>query len=177
MIKEPLQNIVGLKALAWNIERQTFVSPARPEFIWSPGGLQMAECDRCKHEPKEDCTCGLYTTFDINVALEYIYHSLISPIFLVEASGITHLYSDGFRSQELTIHSVAPNANEAQAKLAASQAGDYFQVPVIGLNSLIILMDLHNKKLMQDEYKCRSEIFYGQSLDEINLILEKVNHG
>lgn len=174
MIKEPMQNIVGLKALAWDIERATFVSPARPEFVWSPGGLQMGECTRCGHEPKENCSCGLYTTFDINIALEYIHYSLISPIFLVEASGITHLYSDGFRSQELTIHAVAPNSDTAESRLAASQAADYFQIPVTNLGSLIIAMDLHDKPLLLNDYQLRSNELKEQPYGVIDHLIQEM---
>jgi hypothetical protein len=169
MIKEPMTNIVGLKALAYNLETGTFVSPARPEFIWSPGGLQMSECPKCKNEPKAECTCGLYVTFDTEIALEYINYSPISPIFLVEASGPTHIYSEGFRSKELTVHAVAPNSDDAWSKLAASQAGDYFGVSIQELETLLILMDIHNTKSnFLDSWTIRSSVLGALSIEELN---------
>jgi len=146
MIKENPTEVVGLKALAWDIEGMKFISPARPDFVWSPGGLQMSACSKCGNEPRENCTCGLYATFLLDVAMEYIHQSPISPIFLVEGSDVIHLYSEGFRASELTIHCVAPNADTPQAKLAASQASDYFQIPIATTENLMLLMDLTNKK-------------------------------
>jgi hypothetical protein len=176
MEREPMTNVVGLKALAYDLTTQTFVSPARPEFIWSPGGLQMSECSRCKNEPKEECSCGLYVTFSVDIALEYIHHSPISPIFLVEASGITHLYSDGYRSRELTVHLVAPNSDSAQSKLAASQAADYFQVNVGTLETILMVMDMHNLNLDIPFYRGRSETLNGfnkAALDVKMMVLQQ----
>lgn len=158
MEKEPITNILGLKALAWDIDEMSFVSPARKEFIWSPGGLQMGDCYKCGNEPREDCRCGLYATFDHNIVLEYTHESIISPIFLVEASGITHFYTDGFRSRELTIHAVVPSTEEANSWVAAQQAAYYFKVPVREIEEIYIAMDLHNKKLFPEEYKLRTRL-------------------
>jgi len=174
MIREPMTNLVGLKALAYNLQTGTFISPARPEFIWSPGGLQMSECKKCGNDPREECTCGLYVTFDINIALEYIDFSPISPIFLVEASGTTHIYSDGFRARELTVHAVAPNSDDAWSKLAASQAGDYFGVPVQELETLLIAMDIHNiKQQFFDPWTVRSSVLGKLSIEELNIFMSQ----
>lgn len=177
MYKEPVANVVGLKALAWDLNQNTFVSPARPSFTWSPGGLQMCNCEKCGNEPKATCTCGLYATFDLDIALEYIEYSPISPIFLTEASGVTHIYSYGFRSEELTIHAVAPNSEERVAMLAASQASDYFQVPVTPIDSMIILMDLLNRRTLREEYVARSKIVSGMDNAQVFSLLTKVEGG
>jgi hypothetical protein len=76
----------------------------------------------------------------------------------VEASGITHLYSDGYRSRELTVHLVAPNSDSAQSKLAASQAADYFQVKVDYIETLLIAMDIHNTRIGIENWQRRSDI-------------------
>lgn len=174
MYKEPISNVVGLKALAWDLNQNTFVSPARPLFTWSPGGLQMCNCDKCGNTPKVTCTCGLYVTFDSDIALEYIGYSPISPIFLVEASGVTHVYSYGFRSEELTIHAVAPNSEEKVAMLAASQASDYFRVPVTPIDSMIILMDMLNRRTLKEEYIARSKMVSNMHQSQIECLLESV---
>lgn len=175
MYKEPISYLVGLKALAWDLEQTTFVSPARPQFTWSPGGLQMCTCPKCGDEPHSLCTCGLYATFDLSIALEYIGYSPISPIFLVEASGITHVYSDGFRSQELSIHAVAPNDSQSSvAKLATSQASNYFQVPLVNdVNSMILLMELFNKKNLGDDYRPRNEFVKSMPIPAIEKLLSQ----
>lgn len=169
MIKEPMENIVGLKALAWDRSGNIFTSPARPAFIWSPGGLQMSDCPNCGHTPKEDCSCGLYATYNYKIALEYTSSSFISPIFLVEASGITHLYSDGFRCQEMTIHAVAPNTDSKASEYSASQAADYFGVQVVySLEVLTLMQDFHDFLKYPEIYDhCRSTILKGKSYDEV----------
>lgn len=91
----------------------------------------MCACPKCGDVPKKECTCGLYATFKFNVAMEYTHQSIISPIFLVEASGTTHIYTEGFRSEELTIHAVSPIDDSAIAKLCASQAADYFGIKIV----------------------------------------------
>lgn len=173
MIKEPITNLVGLKALAWDIERQIFVSPARPEFVWSKGGLQMSQCPKCgNNNPQENCTCGLYATFDVHIALEYIHYSIISPIFLVEASGDTFLHECGYRCGELTLHGVAPNCDEYAAKLAASQASDYFQVQPMSLEKMLIIQDIVNRTLIP-EYYCRTDLIKGLSTEVLKELMEK----
>jgi hypothetical protein len=160
MIKTPIENCVGLKALAWDFDKRTFISPAQPEFIWSPGGLQACKCrlnSDPKHIPPEwNCTCGLYATFDVAIAEEYVNKSVISPIFLVEPSGTTILYTKGFRSAEMTIQMVAlPPWSNATTKFACKQAADYFQISVVPLETLVITMDFINCWKL-DFYKARS---------------------
>lgn len=174
MYKEPVSNVLGLKALAWDLDNHTFVSPARPQFLWSPGGLQMCFCDSCGNNPRASCTCGLYATFNLDIALEYIHYSLISPIFLVEASGTTHLYSDGFRSAEMSIHAVAPNSEEPESKLSASQARDYFQIPVSKLDDMIVLMDMYNKNLLQEDYEARTSIVSKLSTKALSDLIKSI---
>ena len=171
MHKEPISSIVGLKALAWDFNNSVFTSPARPEFIWSPGGLQMCECPKCGGEPKQNCTCGLYATFKFGVAMEYTQESIISPIFLTEASGVTHVYSEGFRSEELTIHAVSPINDSALAKLCASQAADYFGIKIVpDYRVLWFFMDVLNLYTCKDTYVPALEAtksLTGDSLDKV----------
>lgn len=174
MYKEPISNVLGLKALAWDLDNHTFVSPARPQFLWSPGGLQMCFCEKCGNSPKDTCTCGLYATFDIKIALEYIHYSVISPIFLVEASGTVHLYSDGFRSAEMSIHAVAPNTDSAGARLAASQARDYFQIPASKLDDMIMLMDMYNKNLLKEDYQAKTELVTKLPLEMLSSLISNM---
>lgn len=144
-----IENILGLKALAWDYQTRTFVSPARPDFIWSRAGLQVAGCEArgCKIDiiPNPECSCGMYAAYDIDIINEYTDTSPISPIFLVEASGKTVIHEEGWRSKEMTIHMVTvPEDATPRLHLIAAQAADYFQVPVYSLEVVTLVMDLQN---------------------------------
>jgi len=178
IFNDPVKNTLGLKALAWDYRKGIFVSPARPEFVWSPGGLQASTCGRgYDHKvPELTCTCGLYASYNINIINEYTDTSPISPIFLVEASGRSIRHEYGFRSAEMTIRMVAlPTASEGVLKLAAYQAADYFKVELRPLADLTLLMDLHNMYLYQSH-----EVPYRPFSDSLRKIpyeslLEQVN--
>jgi hypothetical protein len=112
--------------------------------------------------PGWNCGCGMYATFDLEAALAYIDASIISPIFLVEASGKTDLHADndevlhGWTSQEMTLVMVSRTySNGATTKwrsaiLAAHQAADYFKIPVVELETMILYMDIQNSILLED---------------------------
>jgi hypothetical protein len=153
MIKEPIKNVLGLKALAWNYDTKEFISPARPEFTWSPGGLQACGCARdCKGEyPEWDCSCGLYASYLLDIINDYTDTSPISPIFLVEASGKTIIHELGWRSKEMMIHAVCNSQvfsglsiDRPHFDAATAQAADYFQVPIFDMDTMLVMMDLFN---------------------------------
>jgi hypothetical protein len=153
MIKDPIKNVLGLKALAWDYKNEQFISPARPDFTWSPGGLQSCGCSRnCGGEyPEWDCTCGLYASYILDIVNDYTDTSPISPIFLVEASGKTVIHELGWRSREMTIHGVCNpevftglSIDRPHFSAATAQAADYFQVPVFPLETIQVMMDLFN---------------------------------
>jgi hypothetical protein len=170
MIKTQIENILGLKALAWDYERRQFISPARPDFVWSPGGLQASVCaNGYKHSvPDRNCTCGLYASYDIHIIDEYTGTSPVSPIFLVEPSGHTIIHEYGFRSAEMTIQMVAVPGDRKQGTLylAAQQAADYFQIDVVPMEQMLIMMDIFNTFQMS-YYYARSSQLRGVSRENI----------
>lgn len=151
-IFDSLENVLGLKALAWDYEQGCFVSPQQNKFTWSRGGLVQGTCSKnSSHKyPEENCICGLYATFSKNILYEYLYRSPLSPVFLVEASGITIIHENGYRSEEMTIKGVSPVDTEtvgiATANLAAWQASEYFGLgKPISIDVAFRVMDLWNK--------------------------------
>ena len=169
MIKEPITNILGLKALAWDYNKGIFISPARPDFVWSPGGLQASVCGRgYNHKaPDPECSCGLYAAYTLDIIDDYTGKSPISPIFLVEASGRTIIHDFGWRSAEMSIHLVAiPPGGEGTLKLAAYQAADYFGINVVPLDTMILVMDFFNTAQIE-YYEPQSDVLSGKTRQQI----------
>jgi hypothetical protein len=151
-IYQAIEYELGLKALAWDYSQGQFISPARPEFTWDKGGLKVAGCAHgYGHEaPDWDCTCGLFCAWDLNVVYEYIHRSPVSPVFLCEASGKTIIHDMGWRAEELSIIAVMGSFQSSVIeKLAAHQASDYFQVPVLDKPAVVFLMDIVNMVLVE----------------------------
>lgn len=176
-IYQAVENVLALKALAWDYQKAAFVSPSVQGFVWARGGLQAASCDMGHRVPDPGCTCGIYATYDIQLARLYTAASHISPIFLVEASGRTILYTGGFRTEELTVVQVAENEPTFMARMVAAQAADYFSVQVVPLDQMIITMDLFNIMRLGDRYQVRSNDLRGMNQGEIRKMIEVMNRG
>lgn len=170
-VYQALENVLGLKALAWDYHKRTFVSPACRDFVWTQGGLTASKCGLGKNHkvPDWDCTCGLYAVFDISIAEEYINGSPISPIFMVEASGVTIIHDFGYRSEEMTVRWVLkPTIQDTILEMASFQAADYFDVEMIDTATAILIMDIwnvkHEESLKGDMYVPEKDRYHPRSL-------------
>jgi len=171
---EILENELALKAVAWDYDRGTFVSPSVQEFTWSREGLEAGVCEKgcipCEppptpyrfwtssHIPGDDCSCGLYATYRWGIVLRgYISSSQVSPVLLVEVGGKTILYDETVRVYQLTMKaaikdwwvSYPQHARKSTPLLTAAtyQAADYFNIPVLSMAEATTAMDLWNIKL------------------------------
>jgi hypothetical protein len=184
-VYQGIENILGLKALAWDFDKGRFISPAAKDFTWHPNGLVVAQCrNHCQPEniPGESCTCGMYASYSIHVVAEYTVRWPIAPVFLVEASGKTIFYSAGWRSKEMTLTAVAPyfryqetfrklssyiDPGMSQAFAAAHQAADHFQIPYVDdIITLQTIMDLWNV-CIRPGYKPFTDAFKDMQKEQI----------
>jgi hypothetical protein len=133
-----------------------FVSPSYSNFEWSKDGLETAKCSKCKEDtPGEDCSCGLYSTFEFDTAGGYRDHSPISPILLFEVHGDHVLSGSGIRSLQLMPRWVILDSFEPLLYGACLQAADYFSIPTIPKSRAIAMMEIWNIALFvakQDEW-------------------------
>ena len=149
-----INNAVALKMISWDSTKGEFISPARPDFIWGDEGIKSAECHKNpNHEPpQENCTCGIYATYDLIIAEEYQRREL-NVLMLVESGGKTIIYTKGWRSQQLRFIAVInfmPKENPLyfKSQLACNQASDYYQLPIINLKTGLTVMDIFNTHLL-----------------------------
>ena len=142
-----IQNVLGLKTISWDTEKQKFISPARPNFIWTQDGLAEAKCILDKHNPPDEfCTCGIYATFDWSIAKGYD-RRFLNVMFLVEAGGKTILHDYGFRSEQLRFV-LAIRQNNPIYRLATMQAADFYSLPIVDKDTALTIMDIQNVHLL-----------------------------
>jgi hypothetical protein len=183
---EPIIGPLGLKALSWNNNIGQFVSPAshwkdapiglsQDKFIW--GLVMKAYCEN-GHDPDDiphdNCRCGLYCAYSMRIIEQYMGYSPISPIFLVEGSSNFQPYEWGYISGEMQIRAVAlTEYANGIGKAAAYQAVDWYGIPLLDIESMTILMDLHNatatwdRKPLLPNYKVQSPELSRMSHQEI----------
>jgi hypothetical protein len=152
---------VGLKALAWDFENHVFASPTRMDFKWE-NGIAVAVCDRAHKIPGEKCSCGIYVTYLAETAKMYGDNKEIAPIFLVVAGGKQILGNLGFRSAEAKVIAVTYPKDEmggygGKMWLAASQAADFYKIPIVKQSVGIIMMDIVNTLNKIDNYETRTD--------------------
>jgi hypothetical protein len=163
---EILVGDLGLKAVAWDYSKNMFTSPQQSSFTWDRDGFAAGKCAGgsrlgvsrlpCQVIPGDDCMCGMYATFRVGIVTGYYNQSEITALLLVEASGLTISYTDGYRSKEQLVRASVDMtgvlSNKPTIKASTAQAADHFNVPVLKLPAALIAMDMWNTWLY-DWYK------------------------
>lgn len=165
---------VGLKALAWDFENHVFASPTRMDFKWE-NGIAVAVCREMdgdllhftpeqllQHIPGEKCSCGIYATYSLETARMYGDNKEIAPVFLVVAGGKQILGNKGFRSAEAKVIAVTYPISEVRDYggkmwLAASQAADFYNIPIVKESVGVIMMDIVNTLNKIENYETRTD--------------------
>lgn len=138
-----IQNPLALKTISWDTQKQKFISPARPDFIWNQDGLAEAQCTKFTHAPPDEfCTCGIYATFDWGIAKNYDRRYL-NVMLLVEAGGKTILHDYGFRAEQIRFIG-AIRQDEPVYRLATMQAADFYNIPIMEKSTALAIMDIQN---------------------------------
>jgi hypothetical protein len=146
-----LEHELGLKAITWVPERNRFESMADNDFIWEEDGLVNTGCRTFKtvkwlggivaEHNMERCFCGIYATFRKGILMSYQGMDARRPVILIEASGKTILYEDGFRAEQAAVRAIVQFGAPMPVLW---QARDYFKVPIIELSMALSAMDIWN---------------------------------
>ena len=128
-------------------------SQADQGFIWPSSGIVTAVCKYEKHI-LENCSCGIYSTYNIVYALSYRRTGLGGVLFLLQPGGETVYYEDGARSEMAQLVAVINNYVPANISHSAQRASEFFSIPILQEEVAKIAIDIHmrqlNKKLGLD---------------------------
>lgn len=141
-----ITNPVALKSIAWSATTKKFVSPAIQDFVWENDRIMTAKCkyDPRHNPPEPTCSCGMYATYDFDIAKIYNRISKLNILLLVEACGKTVMHELGFRSEEMRAVAAIDANTLSYPTLAAYQASDFFGIPLLPFQAAIRVMNTMN---------------------------------
>lgn len=179
----PWENLVGFKVVPYFEKEGVFRSPQQKDFRWNglvvtgicvldwktpedqrhPAGSEFRVSD-----PSEECWCGIHVAYSPLTAYYYCDHP-ISPMFIVEQSGVFTPYLKGFRTQQATLRAVVlpnpdynyynslPTTQRLEARSnstvkASYIAAEYFGLPILQFEEALYIVDLWNVQLRPDLY-------------------------
>ncbi len=151
--KIKLQNILGVKCLAWNDKVHKLVSPSVNGFVWEPNQPHMASCPNGHEDiPYIRCYCGIHATWQADIAKRYTNKSYISPWCLLEAGGKIMYHKWGWRAAEARIVMVAFDdaTTDHQMTRAGRQTADIYGIDLISLTEMLKVMDIYNYVYIQE---------------------------
>jgi len=154
-----------LKGLLFNGDH--YVSQVNQDFWWPDHGVVRSECEFMKANAHhryspilETCTCGIYSTYDIAIALLYRRERLSGALFLLQPGGETVYYEHGCRSEMAQLVAVVrenfitgsetfDHISKRVVPYSSQRASKYFSLPILQEDLAKASIDIHMMQLSE----------------------------
>jgi len=117
-------------------------------FIWPNSGIVTAYCavtgGHTAFSSIGSCTCGIYSTYDVEYAISYRKKGLAGALFLLQPGGETVYYENGARSEMAQLIAVVEMDYQS---LSVIRASNFFSIPILRVDTAAAVVDIHMMQL------------------------------